>query len=139
MKKKKKNSVILYLAISGIGATIGALTGFGLSFTALSPLVMGGIVGSITPALFTALCAGILLYEFRKKALLKRMIKCLCRFRYYHTCRCCNWSWPCCSYNGYFSRCNARNGIGSFSRCSNSAHSSNRRDVSSRKCYCTNS
>ncbi|WP_108784478.1 hypothetical protein [Wolbachia endosymbiont of Bemisia tabaci] len=35
----------------GTIATIGALTGLGLSFTALSPLVMGGIVGSIAPAL----------------------------------------------------------------------------------------
>ncbi|BET35211.1 MULTISPECIES: hypothetical protein [Wolbachia] len=31
----------------GIATTIGALTGWELSFTALSPLVMGGIVGSI--------------------------------------------------------------------------------------------
>ncbi len=77
-EKKEKNSVILYLAISGIGATIGALTGFGLSFTALSPLVMGGIVGSITPALFTALCAGILLYGFCKKGSIEKNDKDVC-------------------------------------------------------------
>ncbi|WP_241654148.1 hypothetical protein [Wolbachia endosymbiont of Laodelphax striatellus] len=51
----------------GTVATIGALTGLGLSFTALSPLVMGGIVGSIAPALITALLAGRILYQFYKK------------------------------------------------------------------------
>ncbi|WP_341815528.1 MULTISPECIES: hypothetical protein [unclassified Wolbachia] len=35
----------------GIATTIGALTGLGLSFTALSPLVMGGIVAAIPAAL----------------------------------------------------------------------------------------
>ncbi|WP_237398583.1 hypothetical protein [Wolbachia endosymbiont of Diaphorina citri] len=59
----------------GTVATIGALTGLGLSFTALSPLVMGGIVGSIAPALITALLAGHILYQFTKKILLKKMIK----------------------------------------------------------------
>lgn len=51
----------------GIATPIGALTGLGLSFTTLSPLVMGGIVGSIVPALITALFAGKLLYKFCKK------------------------------------------------------------------------
>ncbi|WP_265015013.1 hypothetical protein [Wolbachia endosymbiont (group B) of Camptogramma bilineatum] len=51
----------------GIATSIGALTGLELSFTTLSPLVMGGIVGSIVPALITALFAGKLLYKFCKK------------------------------------------------------------------------
>lgn len=51
----------------GIATSIGALTGLALSFTTLSPLVMGGIVGSIVPALITALFAGKLLYKFCKK------------------------------------------------------------------------
>lgn len=55
------------LFLSGIATPIGALTGLGLSFTTLSPLVMGGIVGSIVPALITALFAGKLLYKFCKK------------------------------------------------------------------------
>ncbi|WP_264377477.1 MULTISPECIES: hypothetical protein [unclassified Wolbachia] len=60
------------LFVLGIATSIGALTGLGLSFTALSPLVMGGIVGSIAPALFTALCVGILLYKFCKKDYIKK-------------------------------------------------------------------
>lgn len=63
----KKDDVIFYLKCLGIVATIGALTGLALSFTTLSPLVMGGIVSSITPALLTALFAGVLLYKFCKK------------------------------------------------------------------------
>ncbi|RDD34649.1 hypothetical protein Wcon_01253 [Wolbachia endosymbiont of Cylisticus convexus] len=68
----KKDDVIGYSATLVMVATIGALTGLGLSFTGLSPLVMGGIVGSITPALYTALCAGILLYGFCKKDSIKK-------------------------------------------------------------------
>lgn len=41
------------LFILGIATSIGALTGLALSFTTLSPLVMGGIVASVLPALFT--------------------------------------------------------------------------------------
>ena len=50
----------------GVSAVIGAITGFGLSYTALSPLVVGGIVGSIIPALFTTFFIGGLLYQFCK-------------------------------------------------------------------------
>ncbi|MFP3023019.1 MAG: hypothetical protein ACEY3K_08960 [Wolbachia sp.] len=59
----KKNDFVGFLVVLGIGATIGALAGLGLSFTALSPLIIGGIVGSIAPALFTALLAGNMLYQ----------------------------------------------------------------------------
>uniref|UniRef100_A0A3B0JER0 Uncharacterized protein n=1 Tax=Wolbachia endosymbiont of Aleurodicus floccissimus TaxID=2152762 RepID=A0A3B0JER0_9RICK len=50
----------------GIATSIGALTGLGLSFTTLSPLVMGGIVAAI-PA---ALVACIIIYNnnFSKKS-----------------------------------------------------------------------
>lgn len=59
----KKNNVVGWLVVLGIGATIAALAGLGLSFTALSPLIIAGIVGSIAPALFTALLAGDMLYQ----------------------------------------------------------------------------
>ncbi|MGX9892601.1 hypothetical protein [Wolbachia endosymbiont of Protocalliphora sialia] len=56
-----------YLTVLSIGATIGGLTGLALNFTTLSQLVIGVIISSITPALFTVLYAGILLYKFCKK------------------------------------------------------------------------
>ncbi|WP_425384334.1 hypothetical protein [Wolbachia endosymbiont (group B) of Eupithecia inturbata] len=68
----KKDVVVASLIVLGIGAAIGALTGLELSFTALSPLVMGGIVGSIAPALIAALCARKLLYKFCKKDYIKK-------------------------------------------------------------------
>ncbi|WCR57961.1 hypothetical protein [Wolbachia endosymbiont of Ctenocephalides felis wCfeJ] len=40
-----------FLIFCGIASVIGALTGLVLSFTALSPLIIGGILGSIAPAL----------------------------------------------------------------------------------------
>ncbi|WP_265030802.1 hypothetical protein [Wolbachia endosymbiont (group B) of Athalia cordata] len=55
----KKDDVIAYLIALGIGATIGALTGLGISFTALSPLVMGGIVAAIPAALLACLIISI--------------------------------------------------------------------------------
>ncbi|WP_353273446.1 hypothetical protein [Wolbachia endosymbiont (group A) of Agelastica alni] len=53
--------------LCGAASVIGAFTGLGLSFTALSPLVIGGIVGSITPALIAAFCAVALLCKFCTK------------------------------------------------------------------------
>lgn len=47
------NDTKVMLFALGIATSIGPLTGLGLSFTALSPLVMGGIVASIVAALFT--------------------------------------------------------------------------------------
>ncbi|WP_434732558.1 hypothetical protein [Wolbachia endosymbiont of Zygogramma bicolorata] len=46
---KKENLILL-----GVGSVTGALTGLGLSFTALSPLVIGGIVAAVPIILFTA-------------------------------------------------------------------------------------
>ncbi|WP_265026338.1 hypothetical protein ACJZL1_00575 [Wolbachia endosymbiont of Rhagoletis indifferens] len=43
------------LKFCGVASAMGALVGLGLSFTALSPLVIGGIIGSIAPALL-AIC-----------------------------------------------------------------------------------
>ncbi|MGL9718757.1 MAG: hypothetical protein ACR5K9_09100 [Wolbachia sp.] len=43
----------------GVGAVIGALAGLGLSFTALSPLVAGGIIGAIFPALLALVAIGL--------------------------------------------------------------------------------
>ncbi len=50
MAKCVKNFIFL----AGLGAVLGGLAGLGLSFTTLSPLVMGGIVGSI---LFSIACS----------------------------------------------------------------------------------
>jgi len=55
------------LVLCGIASVIGALIGLGLSFTALSPLVIGGIVGSITLACFAAFCIVDSLCKFFKK------------------------------------------------------------------------
>ncbi|MCM1001819.1 hypothetical protein [Wolbachia pipientis] len=47
---------------AGLGAVLGGLIGLGLSFTALSPLVIGGIIGSmlpILPTVFTALPSAV--------------------------------------------------------------------------------
>ncbi|MHC3898284.1 UNVERIFIED_CONTAM: hypothetical protein LBW93_05260 [Wolbachia endosymbiont of Nasonia longicornis] len=52
----KKDDVIFCLTVLGIGASIGALTGLGLSFTALSPLVMGGIIAAVPALLHFAIC-----------------------------------------------------------------------------------
>ncbi|WP_353288110.1 hypothetical protein [Wolbachia endosymbiont (group B) of Gerris lacustris] len=62
----EKDDVIFCLTVLGIVASIGALTGLGLSFTALSPLVMGGIVASVLAALFT--CITIYNKNFSKKS-----------------------------------------------------------------------
>ncbi|MGL9762799.1 MAG: hypothetical protein ACR5LB_11970 [Wolbachia sp.] len=40
----------------GLGAVLGGLTGLGLSFTALSPLVIGGIVPAVPAILLVVLC-----------------------------------------------------------------------------------
>ena len=40
-----------FLVYSVVSASIGALIAFGLSFTNVSPLVMGGIIGATLPAL----------------------------------------------------------------------------------------
>ncbi|WP_264682887.1 MULTISPECIES: hypothetical protein [unclassified Wolbachia] len=49
----------------GIATTIGALAGLGLSFTALSPLIMGGIIAAVSAALFA--CIIIYSEEFFKE------------------------------------------------------------------------
>ncbi|WP_264331317.1 hypothetical protein [Wolbachia endosymbiont (group B) of Erebia ligea] len=52
----EKDDVIFCLTVLGIVASIGALTGLGLSFTTLSPLVMGGIIAAIPALLHFAIC-----------------------------------------------------------------------------------
>lgn len=42
------------LMFCGAASVTGALTGLGLSFTALSPLVIGGIVAAVPVVLFAA-------------------------------------------------------------------------------------
>lgn len=57
-----------FLMVCGVvGGALGALTGWGLSFTTLSPLVIGGIVGSTVIALLTAYSVGDLLCRFYRK------------------------------------------------------------------------
>ncbi|QOD38478.1 hypothetical protein [Candidatus Wolbachia massiliensis] len=51
MPKRVKDSMF----IVGLGAVLGGLAGLGLSFTALSPLVVGGIIGSMLAVLPTAI------------------------------------------------------------------------------------
>ncbi|WP_353269580.1 hypothetical protein [Wolbachia endosymbiont (group A) of Myopa testacea] len=56
-----KENLIFAIGASLIGPAIGALTGWGLSVTAFSPLAIGGIVGSIIPAAAIFFFAGCLL------------------------------------------------------------------------------
>ncbi|NEV49448.1 hypothetical protein EUZ93_02950 [Wolbachia pipientis] len=57
-----------FLMLCGAASVIGALTGLGLSFTALSPLVIGGIIAAV-PAILLA--AFITLNDARKGTLSK--------------------------------------------------------------------
>ncbi|MFP3025556.1 MAG: hypothetical protein ACEY3L_04670 [Wolbachia sp.] len=63
-----------FLILCGAASVIEALTGLGLSFTALSPLVIGGIVAAVPVILLAAysICKG----EFSKKDLF--IFACLC-------------------------------------------------------------
>lgn len=63
-KISKKTGFLIYLFQS---ASIGALTAFGLSFTNLSPLVMGGIIGTVLPALVMGCYVGHLASELFRK------------------------------------------------------------------------
>ncbi len=60
MYDDSENYLMLY-------SVIGALAGLGLSFTALSPLAVGGIVGSIVPACWAVFYIVDSLYKFFKK------------------------------------------------------------------------
>ncbi|MFP3035869.1 MAG: hypothetical protein ACEY3A_02440 [Wolbachia sp.] len=51
------------MSVAGLGAAIGALTCLRLSSTALSPLTIGGIIGSIFPAF---LCIGAMPRNLRE-------------------------------------------------------------------------
>lgn len=55
----------------GLSAVLGGLTDLGLSFTALSPLVIGGIVAAVSAILFVALAIyhSVRKGEFRKENL----------------------------------------------------------------------
>lgn len=64
------------LILLGAASVIGALTGLGLSFTALSPLVIGGIVAAVPIILLTAFCICTGTGVFSKKDLF--MIASLC-------------------------------------------------------------
>ncbi|WP_395460855.1 hypothetical protein [Wolbachia endosymbiont (group B) of Ablattaria laevigata] len=66
------------LFVLGIATSIGALTGLGLSFTTLSPLVMGGIVASVVAALFT--CIIIYNQNFSKKSFFTGACLCAASF-----------------------------------------------------------
>ena len=66
------------LMLCGAASVIGALTGLGLSFTALSPLVVGGIVAAVPAILFAALgiYGSVQKGEFSKEALF--FFACIC-------------------------------------------------------------
>ncbi len=124
------------LFLSGIATPIGALTGLGLSFTTLSPLVMGGIVGSIVPALITALFAGKLLYKFCKKDHIQKDEKYEPIYSgIFALASAAIGVGLAAAATAVFPGCNAWNGIGSFSRCGDSTHSSNRRVPCNSLCY----
>ncbi|WP_250295191.1 hypothetical protein [Wolbachia endosymbiont of Oedothorax gibbosus] len=91
--KEKDTSIaraIGYIAAvsSIIGCLVGAPAGLGLSFTALSPLVIGGAVGAVFPALLALLAIGARYYlrndinELKKKVgfVEKRVIAALMPF-----------------------------------------------------------
>lgn len=54
------DNIKTFLILCGAASVIGALTGLGLSFTALSPLVIGGIVAAVPVILLAAysICKG---------------------------------------------------------------------------------
>ena len=62
----QQNTRIGIGVIVGLGAAVGTLAGLGLSFTALSPLVIGGVVGAISVASLALAAAG-LRYCYRDK------------------------------------------------------------------------
>ncbi|WP_265026981.1 hypothetical protein [Wolbachia endosymbiont (group A) of Bombylius major] len=66
------------LILLGAVSVIGALTGLGLSFTALSPLVIGGIIAAIPVILLTAyfICDSVKEGKFSKEALF--FFACIC-------------------------------------------------------------
>ncbi|WP_341817021.1 hypothetical protein [Wolbachia endosymbiont (group A) of Agelastica alni] len=66
-----KKSLIFAIGTSLLGTAIGALTGLGLSVTAFSPLAIGGIIGSIIPAVATIFSAGYLLHKFYNKGFIE--------------------------------------------------------------------
>ncbi|WP_353277525.1 hypothetical protein [Wolbachia endosymbiont (group A) of Agelastica alni] len=55
-----------FLMFCGAASVIGALTGLGLSFTALSPLVVGGIIAAI-PAILLIAYDRVIKEEFSKE------------------------------------------------------------------------
>ncbi|WP_386086728.1 hypothetical protein [Wolbachia endosymbiont (group A) of Norellia spinipes] len=63
------------LILLGVASVIGALTGLGLSFTALSPLVIVGIIADVPVILLTAcdICEG----ECSKKDLFNMAVLCV--------------------------------------------------------------
>ncbi|WP_253303536.1 hypothetical protein [Wolbachia endosymbiont of Phyllotreta cruciferae] len=68
-----------FLIICGIASVIGALTGLGLSFTALSPLVIGGIIAAVPAILFAAciICGSVQEGKFSKKDLFETAVLCV--------------------------------------------------------------
>ncbi|WP_341820648.1 hypothetical protein [Wolbachia endosymbiont (group A) of Myopa testacea] len=64
-----------FLIFCSAASVIGALTGLGLSFTALSPLVIGGIVADVPVILLAAY--GICKVEFYKKDLFEMAVSCV--------------------------------------------------------------
>ncbi|MDR2978014.1 MAG: hypothetical protein LBU56_00985 [Rickettsiales bacterium] len=68
-------------AIIGVSAAVGALAGLGLSFTTLSPLVIGGVIGATFPALLALAAIGLRRYfhneineEKEKKGIVEKRV-----------------------------------------------------------------
>lgn len=68
-----------FLIFCGAASVIGALTGLGLSFTALSPLVIGGIIAAIPAILASAhgIYDSVKKGEFSKKYLFEMAVLCV--------------------------------------------------------------
>ncbi|AAW71198.1 Predicted protein [Wolbachia endosymbiont strain TRS of Brugia malayi] len=84
------------LILLGIASVIGALTGLWLSFTALSHLIIGGVIAAIPVMLLSAyyICDSIRKGKFSKKDLFESY---LCMLH-----KCHDWSWSCCNRNCFF-------------------------------------
>ncbi|WP_264703422.1 hypothetical protein [Wolbachia endosymbiont (group A) of Volucella inflata] len=68
-----------FLVFCGIASVIGALIGLGLSFTALSPLVIGGIVTAVPIILFSVcdICDSVKKGKFSKGDLFTMSVLCV--------------------------------------------------------------
>lgn len=116
MRQETKKTLKSY----GIAAVIGALIGFSLSFAALSPLIIGGIISFVSTYSFLMLITpgkdSLKYYEETSRT------KLIAGFFLYLSYYSCSRSWSWCSYRCYFSCCNVKYRISSFDKCNNRSY-----------------